>query len=133
MAMYKNNAFELSDTQIQLGALLRHLKEKDLHQFKTHLNELDLCTITKETTEGFTLMQHAVRLGVHEFVASLLSANVDVNVAPGKTDSPILLAAEYGHLKILKLFLARPASRTTTARLDVATDAAGENVLHLGW
>ena len=130
--MKRNHAF-LMDEKGQLTNIVGFIRNRDLSGFMTALNGMDLQVLNRSTFEGYTLMQHSVIHGYNEFVNSLLSLNVNGNIGNGLM-KPVLLAAAYGHWKILKSFmdLRWQREKKCLIRFDVWEAASEENVLHLG-
>ena len=116
------------------------LKAKNTEGFKTALTEFDLETLETKGHSGFTILQKAVKLGRKDFVDIILNfeingKRIDVNHGNG-SKKPILLAAEYGHSRILESFM-NPELRVdfdvcTEKRGDRGARSGQENVLHLG-
>ena len=130
--MNQNLAFLMDETD-DMKNLISLLRNKDLTRFLSVLNGLDLHFLSHATYEGYTIMQHSVLHGYHDFVDALLSFHVNPNVGDGWT-KPVLLAASYGYWKILKSFMDTrwQKNKKVFIRFDVWTDPAGENILHLG-
>ena len=130
--MSENKAFVSGDTN-DMERLIYFLRNNDLAGFTKAISTLDLRFLNHATFEGFTILQHAVLYGYHEFVDSLLAININPNVGNGCT-RPVLLAASCGYWKILKSFKEIRYQRDCKLliRFDVWTEPEGENVLHLG-
>ena len=130
--MSENKAFVTENTD-DLKILTYFLRNSDLAGFTSAISKLDLRLLNHATFEGFTILQHAVLYGYHEFVDSLLAINVNPNVGNGYT-RPVLLAASCGYWKILKSFkeIRYQRDNKLLIRFDVWTEPEGENVLHLG-
>ena len=101
--MERNHAF-LLDEKDDLTKLITCIRNKDHSRFIALLNGMDLHFINNVKYEGYTIMQHSVIEGLNEFVDTLLSSNVNANIGDGLY-KPVLLAASYGHWKILKTFM----------------------------
>ena len=130
--MYQQHAFAM-DERSNMNSLLRLLRSKDLVTFSNSLKGLDVHMLNNETLENYTIMQHAVVHGYHDFVDALLAVNVNANIG-NDMNKPVLLAAEYGYWRILKSFMDYrwQVTKKCLIRFDVWTDPSGENVLHLG-
>ena len=130
--MERNHAF-LLDEKDNLTKVITCIRKSDHSGFVRSMNGMDLHFITNVKYEEYTIMQHSVIHGLDEFVNTLLSMNVNVNVGEG-LNKPVLLAASYGHWKILKTFmdLRWQREKKCMIRFDVWTNPAEENVLHLG-
>ena len=130
--MERNHAF-LLDEKDELTKLITCIRNKDHSRFIVLLNGMDLHFINNVKYEGYTIMQHSVSQGLDEFVNTLLSLNVNANIGDS-LDKPVLLAASYGHWKILKTFMDQRWQREKKCiiRFDVWTSPEEENVLHLG-
>ena len=100
--MSENKAFATENTD-DIKILTYFLRNSDLAGFTSAISALDLRFLNHATFEGFTILQHAVLYGYHEFVDSLLAININPNVGNGYT-RPVLLAASCGYWKILKSF-----------------------------
>ena len=130
--MERNHAF-LLDEKDNLTRVICCIRNSDHSGFVRSLNGMDLHFISNVKYEGYTIMQHSVIHGLDEFVNTLLSMNVDANTGDG-LNKPVLLAASYGHWKILTTFmdLRWQREKKCIVRFDVWTTPADENVLHLG-
>ena len=130
--MHQNNAF-IIDERGTIKTLVYLLRVNDLVTFVNSLKGLDVHMLNNETFEGYTIMQHAVVHGYHDFVDALLLVNVNANIGIDM-NKPVLLAAEYGYWRILKSFMEYrwQITKKCLIRFDVWTDPSGENVLHLG-
>ena len=130
--MERNHAF-LFDEKDDLTKLICCIQNADHSGFFRLLNGMDLHFISNVKYEGYTIMQHCVIQGLDEFVKTLLSMRVDANIGEN-SNKPVLLAASYGHWKILKTFmdLFWQRHKKCVIRFDVWTSPAEENVLHLG-
>ena len=130
--MSENKAFVTENTD-DIRILTYFLRNNDLAGFTSAISTLDLRFLNHATFEGFTILQHAVLYGYHEFVDSLLAININPNVGNGYT-RPVLLAASCGYWKILKSLKEIRYQRDCKLliRFDVWTEPEGENVLHLG-
>ena len=130
--MSENKAFATENTD-DIKILTYFLRNSDLAGFTSAISTLDLRFLNHATFEGFTILQHAVLYGYHEFVDSLLAININPNVGNGDT-RPVLLAASCGYWKILKSFkeIRYQKDHKLLIRFDVWTEPEGENVLHLG-
>ena len=130
--MSENKAFVMENTD-DIKILTYFLRNSDLAGFTSAISALDLRFLNHATFEGFTILQHAVLYGYHEFVDSLLAININPNVGNGCT-KPVLLAASCGYWKILKSFkeIRYQRDNKLLIRFDVWTEPEGENVLHLG-
>ena len=130
--MSENKAFVTENTD-DIKILTYFLRNSDLAGFTSAISALDLRFLNHATFEGFTILQHAVLYGYHEFVDSLLAININPNVGNGDT-RPVLLAASCGYWKILKSFkeIRYQKDHKLLIRFDVWTEPEGENVLHLG-
>ena len=77
-------------------------------------------------------MELTIINGQYEFVDALLEMNVNPNLG-AKREQPILLAARYGHHKILERFMKSNAKQNDECQVRVdECNSKGENVLHLG-
>lgn len=130
--MKRNEAFSM-DEKVFLTNIPGFIQSRDLLGFMNALNGIDLHVLNHSTFEGYTLMQHSVMHGYDEFVSALLSLNVNGNIGHGLM-KPVLIAAAYGHWKILKTFMDIRWQREKRCliRFDVWANPSGENVLHLG-
>ena len=130
--MKRNHAF-LMDEKGPLTNIVGFIRNRDISGFMNALHGLDLQVLNHSTFERYTLMQHSVIHGYFEFVDFLLSMNVNGNIGNGLM-KPVLLAAAYGHWKILKTFLDVRWQREKKCliRFDVWSNPSEENVLHLG-
>ena len=130
--MKRNDAF-LMDEKVYFKNIIGFIQNRDLLGFMNSLNGVDLQVLNRATFEGYTLMQHSVMQGYDEFVSALLSLNVNGNIGIGLM-KPVLLAAAYGHWKILKTFMdiRWQREKRSLIRFDVWADPSEENVLHLG-
>ena len=101
--MISNPAF-LYDENDNLSKLIGCIRNSNHSSFVELLNGMKLHFINNVIYDGHTIMQHAVTHGLDDFVNTLLSLNVDANIGEG-LNKPVLLAASYGHWKILKTFM----------------------------
>ena len=130
--MISNPAF-LYDENDNLSKLIGCIRNSNHSSFVELLNGMKLHFINNVIYDGHTIMQHAVIHGLDDFVNTLLSLNVDANIGEG-LNKPVLLAASYGHWKILKTFmdLRWQEEKKCVIHFDVWTTPSEENVLHLG-
>ena len=130
--MFVNHAF-LSDKNDELTKLITCIRNSDHSNFVGLLNGMKLHFINNCIYEGFTIMQHCVIHGMEKFVETLLLFNVDANIGDD-LNKPVLLAASYGHWKILKIFMdvRWQKEQKCVVNFDVWTNLLEENVLHLG-
>ena len=84
---------------------------KSLSKFNSEIKHVDCEIIQTHIVNGFTLLQHAAKEGLVDFVQSILELNIDPNFVDNdnitqyeEQNTAILLAAEGGHWKIIELF-----------------------------
>ena len=109
------------------------IKRIGLHQIEDY-NVLDECEKCHDNSKKYTLMQYAAKKGLADMILALLNFGVDPNqVAEFNDQSPVLLAAEFGHYHILQIFKDCSLNRNSKKshqrfqRLWTATNLAFEN------
>ena len=125
--------------KVDITKLVTLIRNDDIKNFKSELQRfnnsaLDISTIKNKEhdAEEYTIMELTTIHGQCDFVEALLEKNVNPNLVT-RRERPILLAARYGHHKILELLLKSNAklNQECQVRFDVC-NSNGENVLHLG-
>ena len=125
--------------KVNINKLVDSLRNKDLNRFKTELKSFTTASLNKSTIknkehdiEEYTIMELAIIHGQCEFVDALLEMNVNPNLLNGK-ERPLLMAARYGHHKILELFMKSNGKLNQECQINFdQSNSNGENVLHLG-
>ena len=109
------------------------IKRIGLHQIEDY-NVCDVSEDCDENSKKFTLMQYAAKKGLADMILALLNFGVDPNaVAEFNDQSPVLLAAEFGHYHVLQIFKDCSLNRNSKKphqrfhRLLTATNLAFEN------
>ena len=124
---------------MDISRLVSLLRDGDIKKFRSELKRFNTASLNSSTiknkehdAEEYTIMELAIIHGHWEFVDALLEKNVNPNLG-ARREKPILLAAKYGHHKILERFMKSNAKQNDECQVRYdECNSKGENVLHLG-
>ena len=124
---------------MDISRLVSLLRDNDIKKFKSELKRFNTASLNSSTiknkehdAEEYTIMELTIIHGNCEFVDALLEVNVNPNLG-ARREQPILLAARYGHHKILERFMKSNVKQNDDCQVRFdECNSKGENVLHLG-